>query len=162
MQRSTFSRKTRGFSGTSKLLLEIGNQNKPKEFVEIFQFRKNSSTFRGDLSRLKQKGLIETKSTRDSLLVKITEDGWFEYLRLKIEEANLLPEGKICIVVFDIPEKFKSKRNKLRIFLDKIGFLPLQKSVWIFQFDVAKILRDFFNKTEMDEWIRIFIAEEQD
>lgn len=44
-------------------------------------------------------------------------------------------DGKWRILIFDIPEKQKEMRNKVRSTLQAIGFKHLQHSVWIYPFD---------------------------
>ena len=47
------------------------------------------------------------------------------------------------IVAYDFPEQQRSHRNALRYVLEKIGFLQIQKSVWIFPYDIS-LLSDLF------------------
>ena len=44
-------------------------------------------------------------------------------------------DGEWRIVIFDIPEKFKQAREVLRIKLKELGFLELQKSVFILPYE---------------------------
>ena len=44
-------------------------------------------------------------------------------------------DGEWRIVIFDIPEKFKKAREALRMKLKELGFLELQKSVFIFPYE---------------------------
>ena len=44
-------------------------------------------------------------------------------------------DGKWRVLIFDIPEKRKSVRNKIRQSLRTIGFMRLQNSVWIYPYD---------------------------
>ena len=58
--------------------------------------------------------------------------------------------------MFDIPEKFKSKRLIFQRKLNELDFYPLQKSVWLHPFSCEKeinFLRDFL---EIKPYVEIF------
>ena len=44
--------------------------------------------------------------------------------------------------MFDVPEATRRERNFLRMQLREIGFYDLQKSVWVFPYEVEKDLRE--------------------
>lgn len=52
-------------------------------------------------------------------------------------------DEKWRVVIFDIPEKKKRVRDRLREKLRELGFGMIQESVWISPYDVAKDIRDF-------------------
>lgn len=93
------------------------------------------TTFRVTVSRLEKQGYIE----RDGLLWHITDKGR-TYMKERV--AKQLPSHcrwntekaartKNMIIVFDIPEKLRGKRAWLREELSRLGFIMLQKSVWL-------------------------------
>ncbi len=56
-------------------------------------------------------------------------------------------DGKWRMLIFDIPEKRKLLRNKIRLTLVSIGFTKLQDSVWIFPYpceDLVNLLKADF------------------
>ncbi|MFA5889301.1 MAG: hypothetical protein WCW47_01545 [Candidatus Paceibacterota bacterium] len=56
-------------------------------------------------------------------------------------------DGKWRMLIFDIPEKRKLLRNKVRLTLVSIGFVKLQNSVWIFPYpceDLVNLLKADF------------------
>jgi len=62
-----------------------------------------------------------------------------KYCLTDIGKINLLselikrrkPDGKLRIVIFDIPEKLRVRRNAFRRHLVELGFKMKQKSVWL-------------------------------
>lgn len=78
-----------------------------------------------------------------------------------MNQADLLSDDFVCMVVFDIPEKFREQRRLLRRFLEDNVFVAIQKSVWISQFGVADFLVKFFKRQKMDKWVRVFLAKER-
>lgn len=87
------------------------------------------------ISQLRDDGLI--RKVGDAW--RITSKGRIKSRRLKSDLANALPSRiyskapshEFVIVTFDVPEKFKSKRNWLRTSLRNLGFAMLQRSVWV-------------------------------
>lgn len=89
----------------------------------------------------------------------IRKEGFLEITEKGSLTLELLSEGKAKlkkprkwdkkwrILIFDIDEKRRPKRDKLRRSLSSIGFMRLQDSVWIYPYDcedfVALIKKDF-------------------
>lgn len=88
------------------------------------------------LSQLKKQGFIEKKNKSDKDHWFITDLGRKKLIRLKkhsIMPATFYKKEKddgLNLVIFDIPEIYKSKRNWLRFSLLNLDFKMLQKSVW--------------------------------
>ncbi len=107
---------------------------------ELVQTREKQN-FYNLLYRLQKSGLIEKKKNKGQTFWFITNKGkkrkdeLFFKLRTVIfapkEKYLLEPSEYPIIVVFDIPEKEKNKRNWLRAVLRYLEFELLQKSVWI-------------------------------
>ena len=120
-----------------------------------------SSTF----SRLKKQGLIEIKNDGKQIYISLTKDGrkragWYQINDLKIAKPKKW-DKKWRVVIFDIPHNYRLAREALRGKLKQLGFIQLQKSVWIHPYRCRveiKLLRNFFGLKK--EHIRIIIAEE--
>ena len=77
------------------------------------------------------------------------------YSRLNIFREKLKGNG-LTIIAFDIPERYRKKRDWLRVSLIAMEFLFLQKSVW---FGKGSVDEDFFHalrERELLECIHIF------
>lgn len=92
------------------------------------------------LKRLESKRLIYvTKNGR----VRLSDDG---VRKLHLIEHGTYPlpkkkwDGKWRIVSFDVNEKRKKLRDKLRILLRQVGFVRLQDSVWVYPYDVEEVI----------------------
>lgn len=84
-------------------------------------------------------------------LVKIDRDGKLSLSKAGIERLYFLEEGKLAkkkqkwdgkwrMVIFDINEKRKKSREHLRYLLNKIGFVRLQDSVWVYPYEAEEII----------------------
>lgn len=150
-------------SGVASLLFAIGENKKNNGWLRIVSTGTNKSKkrFSQDVARLISEKYIQVvKNEKKELLAKLSEDGFIEYLKLKLITTESLPKDIVCVVVFDIPEKNKKIRENLRHFLDRNYFLPLQKSVWISQFDVSEILAELLVYFEIQDWVRVFVSKE--
>ena len=92
--------------------------------------KKQEEKIYNTMSRLRNKGLIQKKRTQNGIMWKINKTGKEVMLKLKLEK---LPEkdGKIRIIIFDIPEKHKEHRIWLRKSLINSRYKLLQRSVWV-------------------------------
>ncbi|MBI5470465.1 CRISPR-associated endonuclease Cas2 [Candidatus Kaiserbacteria bacterium] len=44
------------------------------------------------------------------------------------------------IIIFDIPEKKKNVRDRVRALVQRLGFFRLQHSVWVYPYDCEEII----------------------
>ena len=96
------------------------------------------------IGNLKEKGYIYFGKTDRGTFVKLTEKG---EARLRLaEEYNFnikKPkrwDGKWRIIIFDVPEKRKGLRDKIRLTLNSIGFVKLQDSVWVYPYPCEDLI----------------------
>lgn len=89
------------------------------------------------LSRLKKQGFIKKEQKENKIFWKITPRGEQRIEKLKtifhFPRINYKTEKDdgINLIIFDIPEKHRAKRQWLRHVLLSLDFTILQKSVWI-------------------------------
>jgi len=101
------------------------------------------------LYRLHKDGLIEKKIKDKKKVWHLTPEGKQEteqlkrYLAAKPPKRNYqrASEQELKIVAFDVPEKYGHKRFWLRMALKNLGFVMLQKSVWVGK---NKLPQEFF------------------
>jgi len=97
------------------------------------------------LKRLLSNGLIEFKvALSGKKFLSITGLGRkkLDYLELNnfFFKKPKFWDGKWRVIIFDIKEKYRYKRDALRAYLVKIGFVKLQASVWVFPYDCEDLL----------------------
>ena len=112
------------------------------------------------IRKLKEKNLIKINKIGKDYSVSLTDKGKMESLRLKIIQAPMLKDDRVCMVIFDIPEQEERSRQTTRRLLKNSGFIPIQKSVWISPFDAGEALVNFFKTKNTKNWIRIYNAQE--
>jgi len=123
--------------------------------------------------RLKQKGEIEFVERDGKKYVRLTERGE-KALALgqqKMLLGNAKPrkwDHRYRLVMFDIPEKRKKIRERLRLQMQEVGFLRIQDSAWLYPYDCEEfmvllkadlhigkdVLYAVIEEIENDRWIR--------
>jgi phenylacetic acid degradation operon negative regulatory protein len=87
-------------------------------------------TFSTTLARLKKQGLVKGASAKRKFLWSITNKGHAKLMSSRVlipEEIDGIPR----LVVYDVPESNRRKRDWLRKDLVACGYKQLQKSVWL-------------------------------
>jgi len=91
------------------------------------------------VERLRQRRLVKYLERGKETFIVITKEGKSALRRFDIEDIKILKPEKWNerwhIVFFDIPEKNKKSRNALREKMSKLGFYPLQKSVFVLPYE---------------------------
>lgn len=130
--------------------LERQVANCPHDFSSYSQ-----ETVSTSLSKLKKRGLVTTRGPRKETLWFITQKGKRHFKRM--EEENSLPQddGKIRLVIYDIPEKKGVQRKWLRKKLVDCKYSYLQKSVWVGTRPLPQKLRDELRERDILSYIHI-------
>jgi DNA-binding transcriptional regulator PaaX len=76
--------------------------------------------------------------------LRLTPKGEQELRALSLKEIGQAKprrwDGKWRMLIFDIPERRKSLRDKVRRTLEAIGFIRLQDSVWLYPYDCEDLM----------------------
>ncbi len=121
-------------SRITRNILRIGNRPKCRhKFLPPQKYSVSSL-----LSRLRKQGLVVRSGSKKRARWSVTKKGGQEYKKSKSHTALQdftfdlsKPDGITRLLIFDIPEDERKKRDWLRAQLVAVGFKPLQKSVWI-------------------------------
>lgn len=130
--------------------------------------KSNGGTIARARRRLLQQGFLKSEKG----LLHLTERGM---LALGVVSASQdlgkkakRWDGRWRVLIFDVPEYRKPVREKIRRTLISTGFLPLQKSVWVYPYDcedfIVLLKADFrigkdvlymiVDELENDKWLR--------
>ncbi|MBI2627568.1 hypothetical protein HYW72_01410 [Candidatus Nomurabacteria bacterium] len=96
------------------------------------------------VKRLKDHGLICFETTSRGTFTRLTPKGEdklrkFRLLGYKLKKPRKW-DKKWRMLIFDIKEKRKGTRDKIRFTLKRIGFLRLQDSVWVYPYDCEDLV----------------------
>lgn len=126
--------------------------------------RKKKQNFYDLLYRLRKEGLILGCRKDKGCFFKITKKGEKILEALRIKKADALPppeynsesDNLLKIVIFDIPEKERRKRDWLRDVLKNLEFKMLQKSVWAGKIKLPKVFLEDLEKLNLLSFVEIF------
>lgn len=118
----------------------------------------NKQQFYALLNHLKRQGLVVKQGSEKGMIWKITSAG---LQRLKLfkenrKEYDMIPDDKLKIIAYDIPERKKQKRAWLREVLKLFGFHMLQKSLWIGKRGIPENFLLDLRKKEIVSYVHIF------
>lgn len=101
---------------------------------------------------LKKQGFINIEKSNHQIYISLTRKGKEKAGKYQIDDLFIKKQkkwdNKWRMIIFDIPENYKIKREAFRGKIKELGFYPLQKSVWIYPYPCQKelkLLQDFFN-----------------
>jgi CRISPR-associated endonuclease Cas2 len=132
--------------------------NKPFSSIEIKKLTQKYSKL---CSELKQKKYLLKKSNPKKcqfFLTKKTE----KYLKTKYPHLYFNKQNwdkKLRLVIFDVQEINRFKRNQLRRLLKQLGFIMLQKSVWLSPYDQFETIKRWIKENKLQEKILLIETE---
>jgi len=128
--------------------------------------KKVNDRFYSMVSRLEKDGLMERSKKDKSSFFKITNKGIDKIGFLKNKKKRMIEtpscdydskkSNRVTIVMFDVPEKQRTKRRWLRSALSKMEFEMIQKSVWMGKVVIPREFLDDMRMLDMTDYIEIF------
>lgn len=97
------------------------------------------------LGRLAALGHITFEKRNGKSYARITEKGRRK-LAFETEKGRLdlsrkhRWNGRWRVIIFDVPEKRRKTRDRLRALMQELGFVRLQDSVWVFPYDCEEFV----------------------
>ncbi len=116
---------------------------------------------RGTISGLLKEGMIEKSSTEEKNEYRLTSSGFTEIV-LKFPFFRFVKEtwdGKWRILSYEIPERKRELRDRLRREVAGWGLGPWHRSFWITPHPIVSSLRDLVSQKEEEQYIQAFEAE---
>lgn len=115
--------------------------------------RSKSGTYKAKKFLLLRKSIVPYKNS-----YKLTDQGYADLLELRIQEADIYPDDRTLMILFDIPETARKKRDRLRALLYASSCVPLQRSVWITRNDILNPLHEIVHQMGLTGCIRTYYA----
>lgn len=159
------------FEEVEKALEAITPPRSVKQFLYYWEIEKLKRKYEREKRRrnfyqflyyLKKKGYIKIENLEGKKGILLTKKGKQEALKIKFKtmKKKRRKDGKLEMLIFDIPEKYRKLRDIFRNHLKFLGYQMLQKSVWLTPFDVFKETEKLIREYSLDKYIRRFIIEE--
>jgi len=109
------------------------------------------------LGNLKRSGYVEIVKDSEAESVRFTNKA-----RLAIIDnisARCVSDHKTRLVSFDIPERLRSNRDKFRRTIKRLGFVQVQKSLWVCDKNVGDLVELAASEYGVDAYVVYIIAE---
>lgn len=87
---------------------------------------------------------------------KITSFGVIK--ALPVIERHLAKDGRIRILVFDVPEKERKRRDAFRRHIKLLGFTKHQQSVWVSKYDCENWLEKLLDYHKMGKYVSLYLG----
>ncbi|OGD68414.1 hypothetical protein A2996_03555 [Candidatus Campbellbacteria bacterium RIFCSPLOWO2_01_FULL_34_15] len=126
----------------------------------------------GAIENLLRKDLIEFETKNGKKFVRLTKKGSDQLVKYQLGDLEIKKpkkwDKKWRMIIFDIKESRRTTRDILRNTLNRLGFVKLQNSVWVFPYDCEELIimlkSDLFvgkdvlyiiaDKIENNKWLR--------
>lgn len=119
--------------------------------------KKRMENFKRSFYYLKSQDMIKIENKKGQIFISLTKEGKKKAGKYQIDCLSIKPakqwDKKWRVLIFDIKEKHKIKREALRGKIKELGLYQLQESVWVCPYEFQKemdILRKFFLLSEDD------------
>ena len=109
------------------------------------QDRRRRQQFYQAVYALKQRGYLQEQvlGSSEGYVLSPLGERKLHFIRLGARtERPKLPAGQWLMVFFDVPEEQRKTRDLLRSGLRRLGFEPLQRSVWATRYRVGRELHE--------------------
>ncbi|MFH1656884.1 MAG: hypothetical protein ABH919_00215 [bacterium] len=128
-----------------------------RELKKKKYLQEKNNQFNNAFYYMRRKGYLDIQEKNKQIYISLTADGRKKADKYTIDNLEIQKQkhwdGKYRIIIFDIPDATRVKREAFRGKLKELGFHQLQKSVWVHLYDCQKeikFLRDFFGLTSKE------------
>lgn len=113
--------------------------------------------------KLIKDGLLKINVENGKQFISLTEKGERQLLYYKVTEKKKQKwDSKWRVVIFDVWENTRVKRNLLRTEIKDFGFIQLQRSVWIYPYECAEFIELLKTDLSFGKNIRYMIVDKLD
>lgn len=127
-------------AGLLSISLVAPNVIKAMYQLGIISHKRQSEIVSSSASKLAKKGLLKFNGK----YYELTDAGERKLRQLEIQGYKLMRpkrwDRKWRVIIFDIPEKKKGVRERIRNLFISAGFSRLQDSVWVYPYDCEDII----------------------
>ncbi len=115
------------------------------------------------VTKMQRSGLVYMYERRGDTVVRLTEKGRRELSRYIMKEKLIKPlrwDGYWRIIIFDISEKRRYARDRIRMHIEELGFVKLQNSVWVYPYECEELVALLKADFEVGKEVLYIVARE--
>jgi len=102
-------------------------------------------------------------NNRGQKVLRLTEKGRIKLQEYKLSELQIIKpkkwDSKYRVIIFDIPQELHNERIRFRKKIKSLGFVMLQKSVFIFPYPCDDEIGDICGNLNISDFVDIIVAE---
>lgn len=142
---------------------ELFGLNTPKKYFKNIRKAKEQRKvlFSATLSRLKQEGFITSSGNTRNTLWHLTSSGANHVKQMNSDSFLPAKDSTLRLVIFDIPEKVRGLRDRIRALLAISGYKLLQRSVWIGERPLREKIFKEITQHNIQQYIHMFEIKEK-
>lgn len=145
-------------------LTRIGHWDYP-DYLDIKKLEEKKlgkERFNRLIKYLKYNGYLYVKKSKNRNAVMLTPKGAKKVLEIerKIKGLTKRKDGKWQMVIFDIPEDIRKRRDYFRAGLKRLKYQKLQQSIWICPYDVLKDTQELVKYFRLGSFVKLLLIEE--
>ncbi|MBL8030577.1 MAG: hypothetical protein JNN11_05005 [Candidatus Doudnabacteria bacterium] len=112
--------------------------------------------YRSTIAQMRERGLVTVSTLNGQKFITCTKKGQLELLINKAVRNRIKKwDHKWRLIIFDIPEKHREKRDQLRWILKKNDFIKFQASVFISPYPLNTDAINYLKQSGLIDFIRI-------
>lgn len=127
----------------------------------VAKHRQRDYYYKNKLSSLIKNGLIKKTTVGGKVNLQLTPKGNLVLNSMMVSKPTIPRrwDGRWRIVMFDIWERSRTKRDKFRRELKTFGFIQLQQSVWVYPYDCQEYIMLLRTNLRFGKNIRYIVAD---
>lgn len=154
-----------GLVGVLSLAIAVPNAIQIVKLLKYRDRRYHSPKYmRRVVEKMMKQGYIVLKKRNGEEVLVLTEKGRYELSRFQLKQKSLEKprkwDRKWRIVVFDIEEKRRSVRDRIRENIQEYGFIKLQQSVWVCPYECEELITFFKAECKVGKELLYIVANE--
>ena len=110
-------------------------------------------------------GLLKLENTNGKSYVSLTKTGELKLNKYRLKELNKNPkkwDGRWRIIIFDVWERARNKRDHLRMEIKEFGFKQVQQSVWAYPYECDEFIELIKSEMHFGQNVRYLLVEKID
>ncbi|MDP3986192.1 MAG: hypothetical protein U1C53_00530 [Candidatus Veblenbacteria bacterium] len=129
-----------------------------KTYVKEIKRLSDAKLAQRTLWNLHHQNYIKARRIGKRLIVSLTPAGRLAIMAHELSIGRPLPKGTFTVVAFDVPVTENLARRRFRLLLRQAGFIKLQQSIWLSEFDVRDRVANFIKQHKLERWVNVYHA----
>ena len=113
------------------------------------------------IKELQGKKMVQVYQTTEGFFVKVTKKGKQKLLKYRLDDFSIETpkawDGKWRLVAYDIPKEKDGIRDHIRGILKEIGFLQIQKSLYLYPYECEEVIEFIRQIYKVDEHVSLLV-----